>query len=73
MSDWEKNEEIQLFREYLQIPTVHPNVNYGDFLLLFCYKKLTAAKLLIANYRFFYCTKFIFIIFDAKIDNETNS
>lgn len=29
MSAWENNEEIKLFREYLKIPTVHPNVNYG--------------------------------------------
>jgi len=28
MSKWENNEEIQIFREYLQIPTVHPNVDY---------------------------------------------
>uniref|UniRef100_A0A034W2Z0 N-acyl-aliphatic-L-amino acid amidohydrolase n=1 Tax=Bactrocera dorsalis TaxID=27457 RepID=A0A034W2Z0_BACDO len=28
MSDWENNKEIQLFREYLQIPSVHPNVDY---------------------------------------------
>ena len=28
-ADWENNKEIQLFREYLRIPTVHPNVNYG--------------------------------------------
>lgn len=26
---WENNEEIAIFREYLQIPSVHPNVNYG--------------------------------------------
>lgn len=26
--DWENNEEIQIFREYLRIPTVHPNINY---------------------------------------------
>lgn len=26
---WECNQEIQRFREYLRIPTVHPNVNYG--------------------------------------------
>lgn len=32
MADWENNEEIQIFREYLRIPTVHPNVNYGEFL-----------------------------------------
>ncbi|XP_031625422.1 aminoacylase-1-like isoform X2 [Contarinia nasturtii] len=25
---WESNEEIQLFREYLRIPSVHPNVDY---------------------------------------------
>lgn len=27
--EWENNEEIKLFREYLRIPTVHPDVNYG--------------------------------------------
>lgn len=26
---WNNNEEIEIFREYLRIPTVHPNVNYG--------------------------------------------
>lgn len=26
---WESNVEIQRFREYLRIPTVQPNVNYG--------------------------------------------
>lgn len=26
---WENNEEIRLFREYLKIPSVHPDVNYG--------------------------------------------
>ncbi|GAB0091333.1 aminoacylase-1 [Sergentomyia squamirostris] len=25
---WENNEEIKIFREYLKIPSVHPNVNY---------------------------------------------
>ncbi|XP_052835588.1 aminoacylase-1-like [Drosophila gunungcola] len=25
---WESNEEIKIFREYLRIPTVHPNVDY---------------------------------------------
>ncbi|XP_031625542.1 aminoacylase-1-like isoform X2 [Contarinia nasturtii] len=28
MSKWESNEEIQLFREYLRIPSVQPNVDY---------------------------------------------
>lgn len=28
MSTWEQNEEIQIFREYLRIPSVHPDVNY---------------------------------------------
>ncbi|XP_017144303.2 aminoacylase-1B-like [Drosophila miranda] len=27
-SDWESNEELQYFREYLRIPSVHPNPNY---------------------------------------------
>ncbi|XP_055522517.1 aminoacylase-1B-like [Wyeomyia smithii] len=26
--EWENNEEIQIFREYLRIPSVHPDVNY---------------------------------------------
>lgn len=28
-SKWANNEEIELFREYLRIPTVHPDVNYS--------------------------------------------
>lgn len=28
-SKWENNEEIEIFREYLRIPTVHPNVDYS--------------------------------------------
>lgn len=31
MSAWEKNEEIQIFRQYLQIPTVHPKIDYGAY------------------------------------------
>lgn len=27
---WENNEEIQILREYLRIPSSHPNVNYGN-------------------------------------------
>lgn len=30
ISTWENNEEIELFRQYLRIPTVQPNVNYGN-------------------------------------------
>lgn len=30
MSAWEDNEEIKIFREYLRIPSVHPNVDYGE-------------------------------------------
>ncbi|XP_059223911.1 aminoacylase-1 isoform X2 [Stomoxys calcitrans] len=28
MSAWEDNEEIKLFREYLRIPSVHPDIDY---------------------------------------------
>lgn len=28
---WESNEEIKLFREYLKIPSVHPDVDYGSY------------------------------------------
>lgn len=34
MSAWENNEEIKIFREYLRIPSVHPNIDYGKFLFL---------------------------------------
>lgn len=27
---WQSDPEIQRFRNYLQIPTVHPNINYGE-------------------------------------------
>lgn len=30
MSKWDNNEEIQLFREYLRLPSVHPNVDYSE-------------------------------------------
>lgn len=28
-TEWENNEEIKIFREYLRIPSVHPNVDYS--------------------------------------------
>lgn len=34
MSKWENNEEIQILRNYLRIPSVHPNINYGKNLNL---------------------------------------
>lgn len=30
MSAWENNEEIEIFREYLRIPSVHPDIDYGE-------------------------------------------
>lgn len=30
MEKWVNNEEIKIFREYLQIPSMHPNIDYGD-------------------------------------------
>lgn len=32
-SPWYGNEEIRIFREYLRIPTVHPNIDYGTIFL----------------------------------------
>lgn len=29
MVDLVNNEEIKIFQEYLRIPSVHPNVDYG--------------------------------------------
>lgn len=28
-TEWENNKEIKIFREYLRIPSVHPNVDYS--------------------------------------------
>lgn len=28
IQEWEENEEIQIFREYLRIESVHPDVDY---------------------------------------------
>ncbi|XP_017492783.1 PREDICTED: aminoacylase-1-like [Rhagoletis zephyria] len=28
MSSWKNNQEIEIFREYLRIPSVHPDINY---------------------------------------------
>lgn len=30
MSGWESNEEIQIFREYLRIASVHPDIDYSE-------------------------------------------
>jgi aminoacylase len=30
MSSYESNEEIEIFREYLRIPSVHPDIDYGE-------------------------------------------
>lgn len=35
MSNWANNEEIQFFQEYLRIPSVHPDINYGKIIALF--------------------------------------
>lgn len=32
---WENNESIKLLREYLQIPSVHPDVDYGEYFKTF--------------------------------------
>lgn len=32
MSKWENNDEIQILREYLRIPSVYPNIDYGKAL-----------------------------------------
>lgn len=29
-TEWENNKDIQIFRDYLKIPSVHPNVNYNE-------------------------------------------
>lgn len=29
MNEWENNQEIQIFRQYLRIPTVHPDIDYS--------------------------------------------
>ena len=42
-TEWENNKDIQIFRDYLKIPSVHPNVNYSkwlsfDILIVHAYK-----------------------------------
>lgn len=27
--EWENNEELNIFREYVRIPSVHPNADYS--------------------------------------------
>lgn len=31
---WTNNKEIKIFQEYLQIPSVHPNIDYGEWFFL---------------------------------------
>lgn len=45
--NWEANEEIQRFREYLRIPTVQPNVNYGA--------KRSISSFIENPFKFFFC------------------
>lgn len=33
--DYKNNSSIKNFVEYLQIPSVQPNVNYGEYLITF--------------------------------------
>lgn len=30
LQSWDMNEEIQIFREYLRFPTVHPSIDYRE-------------------------------------------
>ncbi|EDW04843.1 GH11748 [Drosophila grimshawi] len=46
---WESNEEIEYFREYLRIPSVHPNPNYAPC-LEFLRRQATQLELPIAVY-----------------------
>lgn len=43
-AEWESNEEIKIFREYLRIPTVHPNVDYSKFVNIEVWCLSTARK-----------------------------
>lgn len=31
MSSWKNNQEIEIFREYLRIPSVHPDIDYSKY------------------------------------------
>lgn len=37
--DWENNEEIKYFREYLRIPSVHPQPDYSKWKIFDIYLK----------------------------------
>lgn len=30
---WAEHEEIKIFREYLRIPSVHPDIDFGEYLI----------------------------------------
>lgn len=34
---YETNEDIKIFQEYLRIPSVQPDVDYGNYLYLYLY------------------------------------
>lgn len=50
LQSWEMNEEIQIFREYLRFPTVHPNINYRKSLEIKINKRYTLDTKLFLNY-----------------------
>lgn len=35
--DWANNEEIKIFQEYLRIPSVHPDIDYGKINKVFSF------------------------------------
>lgn len=54
LSNWDKNEEILIFREYLRIPTVEPNADYRKmFSRMSKLIYITKSFIYRASYRFF--------------------
>lgn len=55
-TNYENNEEIKIFRDYLRIPTVHPNIDYGKY----CSSNFTTIKFMIqTNYILEQCLDFL--------------
>lgn len=46
--NWEMDEEIQIFREYLRIPSVHPDINYGEKVFAKFRKSQNSSELFVA-------------------------
>lgn len=57
--EWENNEEIKIFREYLRIPTVHPDVDYSKLPILIIFSRIRLCAIIMISQRFFMTNRII--------------